>query len=154
MVDGLPFELLGGHVKKRSERFSGLRHALRRRVQNQLGQAKVEDFDRSAARYHDICGLDVAVNNPGAVSSFQARCDLTKNAERFRQRQCSSFESLFEALALVERHRDEQLAVLLTELVNRADVRMVEGAGGPRFAQESGLGVLAGSKLSRQELDC
>ncbi len=93
------------------------------------------------------------MDNRDAMRGLEAECHLAKHVHRVGNGQPSLLQALLERLALVERDRDEQLAVLLAEFVNRPDVRMVERAGGPRFAQESSLGVLAGGKLSRQQLD-
>jgi len=41
---------------------------------------------------------------------------------------------VLEGLALEQFHGDEGLAVVLVDLVNRADIGMVEGGGGARFA--------------------
>ena len=51
-------------------------------------------------------------------------------------------EARLQRLAVVERHRDEQLPVGgLADLVDRADVRMIERRRRARLAQEAALGL-------------
>ena len=56
-----------------------------------------------------------------------------------------------ERLALDVLHRDELAAVGLTDLVHRADVRMIERGGGARLSQQAPLRERIGLGLRRQE---
>src|SRR5882762_2354872 len=49
-------------------------------------------------------------------------------------------------------HGNERLPILLTDVVNRADVWMVQRRGGLRFALETGEGLRVSSDLIGQEL--
>ena len=64
-------------------------------------------------------------------------------------------QPLLERLPLQEFHRNERLSFVLSDFINRADVRMVERRGGARFAPEAfeGLGIVSvgeGSALPRE----
>src|SRR5215469_11174132 len=62
-------------------------------------------------------------------------------------------KALTEGLSFVESHHHKKLALLFSDVVENADVRMVERTRGPRFAQESSFRLFAGGKVSREELD-
>jgi hypothetical protein len=51
-------------------------------------------------------------------------------------------------------HHDEGVAFVLPDVVNRADVGMIERRGSPRFTSESFQGLLVSGKVVRQELQC
>src|SRR5260370_15592279 len=53
-----------------------------------------------------------------------------------------------------ELHGDERLAILLADVVDRADVGMVERGSGLRFALKAGQGLRVARDLIWQELQC
>ncbi len=70
------------------------------------------------------------------------------------QRQRPPLDPLLERLAVVVRHHEVELAVVgLVDLVDRADVGMVERRGGLRLLQEPLLGRLVAGQIRREELD-
>ena len=72
--------------------------------------------------------------------------DLQRDRQRFVEREPPALQPRLQRFPVVERHRDEQLSVVgLADLVDRADVRMIERRGGARLRDESRLG--AGSAL-------
>ena len=63
-------------------------------------------------------------------------------------------EAVAQRLPLAEGHGDEQRAVGgLVDLVDGADVGVIEGGGGARLAQEAPLVLLAGAALGGEELE-
>ncbi len=63
---------------------------------------------------------------------------------------------MFERLAIEKFHGDEGFAVLLADIVDGADVGMIEGGGGLGFALEAGeslrvFGDVVGEELERDE---
>src|SRR2546427_6014823 len=56
--------------------------------------------------------------------------------------------------AVQKLHGNESLTILLTDVVNRADVRMVEGGSRLRLALEAGQCLRVSGNLLRQELQC
>ena len=62
--------------------------------------------------------------------------DLRHQPRGLRDRQRPARETCGERLAFVIRHRDERLVIRLADLVDRADVRVIERAGGARLAHQ------------------
>src|SRR6266850_1852403 len=58
---------------------------------------------------------------------------------------------MFQRVSFHQFHRDEGLAVCFFNVVNRADVRMVERRGGTRFSSEPLEGLAVFRKFLRQE---
>ena len=99
-----------------------------------------------------VARFDVAMDDALFVSGFEALGDLLGDAESFRDLQRPLLDALVEAIALNEGHRNECLAIHLGDLVNRTDVRVMEGRGGLRFTMETLAGFLVFEEVSRQEL--
>ena len=152
-----PFELLWSHVLKSAENraFGGERVRDRgqgrvaprgRRSLRNFGQAEIEQFGPGAGE-HDVARLEVAMNHALAVRGVQGAGDLDSDAQRFGHRQRSVAEALFQAFALQMFHHQELLRVLTTDVVERADVRVVQAGNGPRFTFEA-IGETDGADLN------
>ena len=78
--------------------------------------------------------------------------DLQGDLERLAQGEWRAFETRLQGLALVQRHGDEQLPVGgRADLVNGADVGMIECRGCACFEQESLLRLGLRAQMRRQE---
>ena len=64
----------------------------------------------------------------------------------------TGFDTSVEAFAFEKGHRDESAAIGLGNLVDGADVGMVQGSGGFRFPLEALADVLVGNEMRGQEL--
>jgi hypothetical protein len=73
-----------------------------------------------------VCRLDVAVNNSLRVRRVQCVRDFNSQVQHLLQRQRLAGNALLERLAVEKLHRNERLAVFLADIVNRADVWVVE----------------------------
>ena len=115
-------------------------------------QAEVENLCVAPPRNEDVCGLDVAMDNAFGVSSIQS----TRNLDCQRQKSLGFHgtprNAVLQRHAVQKLHGDERLAILFVNLVNRANVGMVEGGGSLSLALEpsQSLGIL--SYFVRQEL--
>ena len=63
------------------------------------------------------------------------------------------FDAVLQRGAFQQLHGDEVLVALAADVVDRADVRMVEGGSGPRFALETLQRLRVAGDLRRQELE-
>ena len=59
---------------------------------------------------------------------------------------------MFQRHAVQKLHRDESLASLLPNVIDRADIRMIQCGCGLRLALETGQGLSVSGNLLRQEL--
>src|SRR6185295_11212057 len=97
---------------------------------------------------------DVAVDDPLEVGGGETGGDLGGDVDGLEQRQRPALDPALEGLAVAEGHGDEQPLVLrLVDLVDGADVGMVEHRGGPRLAQEAPLVGLVAATVGGEELE-
>ena len=87
------------------------------------------------------------------MSDSDLRESRTQNSDRFVDWEPSLLHALLERLPVVERHDDEELAVLFADVVDSCDVRMVERARRPRLLNEARLGHLIADQMPGQKLD-
>jgi len=72
------------------------------------------------------------------VSLLQSAGDLKGDRDGFLTRQRAAHEARLQRLAVVERHRDEQLPLgCLADFVDRADVGMIQRRRGARLLQKA-----------------
>ncbi len=92
------------------------------------------------------------MNDAGRVRRRQRVGDMRDDPRGFRNRQRPARQAFGQRLALVVGHCDERLAFELADFVDRADVRMIQGAGDTRLAQQALGGFLARRGRGRKEL--
>jgi hypothetical protein len=163
-IDGPAFELLGRHVGHRAEdrslRGEQDRIGLRRRqlvggallaVGPEPGQTEVQEL-RSRGRRHHVAGLEVAVDDTVLVGGRKGVGDLRSDLERLGQGERPLLQRLGERLAAQVLHHEERLALLLPDVVQRADGGVLEGGDGARLPLEAGAQRGIESELRRQDL--
>ena len=80
--------------------------------------------------------------------------NLSGEVQRLVLRQWSALDLLPDRLALVERHRDERAAAFrLADLVDRADVRMIQRGRGPGLAEKPFPDAWMIGPVGREELE-
>src|SRR3984885_2141543 len=107
-------------------------------------QSKIQDFHLSAFDEEDVRGLDVTVDDSLGVRRIKAVCDLNCGLQQFRYFDWLCGDAVFKGLTLQQLHRYEWAAFIFSNVVNRADVGVIERRRSPRFTAESldRLGVL------------
>ena len=110
----------------------------RRLIVVKLGEAEVEDFCVAAFGDEDVRGFYVAMNDVLLVCRVERVGNFDPERDEHFKCDRAMRNELFECGALQEFHRNESLAILLADVVNRTDVRMIERGGGLRFALEAG----------------
>ncbi len=94
---------------------------------------------------HHVRRLDVAVDDARRVRELERLAQLAHDAHALLQVEALvRIEEVLELLALDELHDEVGNFVLLAEVVDLDDVRMVEARHGLRFAHEAHGEVLAG----------
>jgi hypothetical protein len=120
------------------ERGLGLIHrrALDCRRRRELGEAEVEDLGLAPPRVEDVRGLDVPVDDPLPVRGVEGVGNLDPDVHDLVDVEARGAHVMLERLALEPLHHDVMLALVLADVVDGADVRVVEGRGGAGLALE------------------
>ena len=102
------------------------------------GDPEVEDLGPAVVRQEDVVGLDVAVDDAAGVRGREAVGDLGGDLDRLlgRERAASRSRSASDSPCEELRHGPGD-ARNVARVVDREDVRMVEGGDGPRLAVEA-----------------
>ncbi|MBK9376637.1 MAG: hypothetical protein IPN03_23695 [Holophagales bacterium] len=174
LVDGTSARLLRRHVRRRPEddaelRAVGRRH--RRRVHerwrarevgggsaprgrvHRLGEAEVEDLDRSLRCELDVGGLEVTVDDPLVVGRFQRLGDLPGDGYGLFEGDGTALHPLGEVFALDELHDEGANAAGLLEAVDRGDVGVLELGQDLRLAFEAGETIGVPGERLGEDLD-
>ena len=155
-IDVAALQLLGGHVRQGPENLTVERERRRRRMlrdaAGHLGQAEVEQLGAGLGQHH-VGRLQVPMHDPGAMREGQALGNLDRAGDRLRRIHRSLRQPRRQRGAVELLHHQEHRAVLLADVVQRADVGMGEGGNRRRFPFEARppSGVVA--ELPRQHLD-
>ena len=153
----LAFGLLRRHVGRRAHdqsrpgvepghRFFGL-IAL-----DQLRKAEIEYFCATVAGDQDVRGLDIAVHDAAAVRGVERRGDLGRVLERRRDRHRPLRNQPVQPRAVHQLHRDERRPIVLVDVVDGDDVRVVERRSRTGFLDEAALAIGIGRRFGRQHL--
>ena len=124
------------------------------RLAGDLGQAEIGDPGRPVRRDENVAGLDVPVDDPVLVGRGQAVGDLGGEGQGLGGWERAALDLGPQTFAAAEGHGDEHLpGAALADLVDGADVRVIEDRGRTRLMGEPlpGLGVV--NELRGQELE-
>ena len=102
-----------------------------------LGQAEIENLRLPARGDEDIRRLDVAVDDPLRVGRIQAICNLNRQVQQLIRLKRLAFDAVFKGLSFQQLHGDEGPAFEFVDVMNGADVGMIQCAGGARLTLEA-----------------
>ncbi len=117
-----------------------------------LRQAEIHQL-RARFRQHDVCRLEITVNNPQLVGLGERIGNLGCNADGLLRGQRSFDEAVVQRFPFDQFHDEEIHPILMTDIMQRADVRMSEFRNSLGFAlQPLAQGRIRG-QICRQNLD-
>src|ERR1700686_3065373 len=85
----------------------------------------------------NVCRLDVAVHDARSVSGVERVSNVDRNGEKNFPFQGPPANAMLKRQAVQKLHGQEEMAVFLPNLMDRADIGMVEGGSGASFASET-----------------
>ena len=95
--------------------------------------------------------VDVAVNDALRMRSLEPVRDFNRQSEKQSEFERMESDAMLERRPFKKFHRDEGLGVVLANLVNRADVGMIQGRRSAGFAAEPLEGLCVLGKFFRKE---
>src|SRR5438094_9992202 len=107
------------------------------RLRRELGQPKVENLRLRPLRDKDVGRFGVTVDDRLRVRRIQRIRDLNGKVEQHLCSYWLAFDQMLERLAFQKLHRNERSAFVFTDVVNGADVGMIQGGGSLSFALET-----------------
>jgi hypothetical protein len=118
-----------------------------------LREAEIENFRVPTLGDKDVGGFDVTMHDTFCVSGIQSIRDFDSDLEQAIHFHRLARDDVLERGPIEEFHNNEGMAVLLADLVNCADVRMVERGGGAGLAAKAFECLRVASHIVRQEFE-
>ena len=115
-------------------------------------EAEVEDFGVAAFGDENVGGLDVAMDDAFGVGGVECVGDFDGDAEETIEFEGLAGDDVLERDAIEKFHGDEGCAVFFADVVDGADVGMIERGGGLGFALEAGEGLRIVGDVVGEEL--
>jgi hypothetical protein len=103
-------------------------------------------------RDEDVCRLNVAMNNSLCVRSVEGIRNLDSEEEQRVDVHWPVADQVLQSLAVKELHSNEGLAIFFANVMNRADVGMIQRRGRLRLALKAGQRLRVSGDFIRQEL--
>ena len=148
MYCGVPISMpLDGLARQRRRR-----RDIRRGGSRQAGDTEVEQLDQPGRPDHHVVGLEVAMDDAGAMRLGQRRRHLDADVDRRRGVERSASGEVAQRSAVHELIGDEVRARRVADVVNRDDVRVIQRRRRPGFADEAGQAVLVVGRCGGQNL--
>src|SRR5271154_1644989 len=94
-----------------------------------LSQAEIEQLGVAPRGNKNVGRLDVAMDDAVFMRSFQGAGDFDGNAEKLRNLHRPAGDGMLQRVPAEQLHCQENTAVLLSNLVDRADVWMIQSRG-------------------------
>jgi hypothetical protein len=169
----LPLDLLGRHVMQRAENgavsrqlrrlcrragHSRLKKHTTRRVcglrEAEVQQLRLWRARASGARFgqHDVGGLQVAVNDAGAMGLVERVADLCRDRQRLLNRHRAACDPLRQRFPRQQLHDQKSRPIVLPDVVERADVGVRDLGDRARFAVEPFAKLRIGAEGWRKDL--
>ena len=93
------------------------------------------------------------MNDPSGVSRVQCVGDIDGEREKHFHFQRTPSDAVFQGRAVQKLHGDEGLAILLTDVINGANIRMIQSGGRLRLTLKPRQGLAIAGHFRRQEFE-
>jgi hypothetical protein len=141
-LDGAPADLLGAQIRHGADERAGAREPLLRRAHR---EAEVRDADaqrvRGIARDHDVLGLHVAVDDAERVGVVERLGHLHAEVHELAELERARSEHVPEVRARDERHHEEETVLVIAEIVDGDDARVIHLRDDARLPEEALLAI-------------
>ena len=131
----------------------GKRIDLRAGRPGELRQAEIDDLHLPRRRDEDVRGLDIPVHDAGGVRGLERIGRLDGQVEQERDRQRRAVDAVAQRLPVEQLHDEERQIAMPPDVVERADVRVVQRRGRPGLTLEPFERRRIGRELRRQKFD-
>src|SRR4029077_9972872 len=128
--------LFGRHVSDSAQRATGTREvgivyagdggAVWGNVRMGFGQSEIEDLGVSALGHEEIRGLDIAMDDSFGVGGIEGVGDLDSQVEQRFEVDGARVDAVLEGFAVEKFHGDKSFAIVVADVVDGADVWMVQ----------------------------
>ncbi len=149
-IEILAAHLLGRHIRGRSTGPCRPRSSRHRAVvsgRQRHGEAKIENLHMIAVSHEDVGWLDIAVHDAPGVRSVERVGNLDPELDHPVACHRPAADHSREHLALEQLHHNEVTALVLRNLVDSADVRMVQARRSARLVLKSRDHPVVGREL-------
>jgi hypothetical protein len=116
-------------------------------------ESEVQNLGAAAGGDEDVGRLDVAVDDARGVSRIQSVEYFHGDGAQRLHIERTIADALLQRRSVQKLHGDEGAPVLLADVVDRADVRVVQRGGGARVAPEARPRARIRGELGGQELE-
>lgn len=119
----------------------------------QLGQSEIQDFYPAVFAHKDVVRFQIAVDDAVLVRCRQPLRHLDGYIQRPARWQSPTRQPRPQRFALQQFRNQIGHAILCAHVINRQQVGVVQGAGGPRFLLEAPQAFAVGGKIRRQDFE-
>ena len=102
-----------------------------------FGQPEIENLGMVALGDENIRRLDVAMDNVLGVGRLERVGNFNRQTSKAIAVRLDEGDAVFQRRPFQKLHRDERLIVVLADLIDRADIRVVQRRSGAGFAPET-----------------
>ena len=152
-------ELLGCHEKNGAEDRILLVDGLQRGFGGELGESEIDNLDlefpRGQPGQHDVGGLEIAVNEIHVLCCDQGLLCLQGEFAEVVPRENGFFHDIIHCPAVKKFHHHEGAILVDADIVDRHDVRMLQGGESACFFRElhGGFAIRLAAVLREDALD-
>ena len=102
-----------------------------------LGQAEIKNLGVPTPGYKNVCRLDVSMDDAFGVGGIESVGNLDAEGEQRLQIHRTVADQVLQGLTIKVLHDDEGLAIVLTNVIDRGDIGMVQGGSRLCFTPET-----------------